>query len=286
MVEINLVKPIIKWAGGKRQIMKDIMNNFPSEFNNYHEPFIGGGSVMIELYNRGLLKNKKVYVSDNMKPLIDMYDIVYNFKDNLIKELSNEEQYKNTKEMYTVNKQKFNKLKDKTDNEQKILIATLFIYLNRVGFNGMYRENKKGEFNIPYGKQKNPTICNKEMIEKVNLMFNELNIEIKCQDFEDGYNHINNGDFIYFDPPYYSTFSQYTKNSFDENEHIRLKNYVKKLAEKGCKVAVSNSDTEYIRELYKDIPNIKFIDINVKRMINCKSSERGKVKKEILIINY
>lgn len=278
------VKPIIKWAGGKRQIMNDILNNFPNDFNNYHEPFIGSGSVVIEMYNRQMLKNKKIYISDNMKPLIDMYQAIYNNHEELIQELSKDEQYKNTKQIYDINKKTFNDIKDSVD--KTIQIAALFVYLNRVGFNGMYRENKKGEFNIPFGKQQNPNICNKQMIEQLNNLFNELHIEIKCQDFEKGYTNIKKGDFIYFDPPYYSTFSQYTKNTFDTNEHIRLKEYVKRLASEGCKIAVSNSDTEYIRDLYKDIPNIKFIDINVKRMINSKSSERGKIKKEILITNY
>jgi DNA adenine methylase len=221
------VKPIIKWAGGKRQIMKDIMDNFPDEFNNYHEPFIGSGSVLIEMYSRDMLVNKKVYISDNMKPLIDMYSVIYDKHEELIKELSKTEQYKNTKQMYTVNKTTFNQIKD---SERKVVeIAALFLYLNRVGFNGMYRENKKGEYNIPFGKQNNPTICNESLIKQLNKLFMDNDIDIKCQDFEKGYDNIKKGDFIYFDPPYYSTFSQYTKDIFGEKEHIRLKEYVKRI---------------------------------------------------------
>lgn len=282
------LKPLVKWAGGKRQIMNRLLEYFPHDFGNYYEPFLGGGSVFMELYNRGILKNRHVYLSDIMEPLITLYTTVKESPDQLLKFLS--ENYTNsqfTAEYYYNYRDKFNILKFKSrDDAERIEYACLFLYLNRLGFNGMYRENSKGLFNVPHGKHKNPCIYNEHHIQELSNVLNSKDINIKCSSYEEILSTAQQGDFIYMDPPYYGTFSQYNKDKFDMEEHVKLHNLYKELSSRGCKVAMSNSDNDFIRNLYSDIPNIRFIDILSTRMINCNIEDRMTLKNELLIVNY
>lgn len=290
-----MLKPIIKWVGGKRQIMDELIKFFPKKFNNYYEPFVGGGSVVLELWNNDILKNKQIMISDILDPLMNMFDVIKKYPNELIKELSSE-LYKNDKEQYGILKQEFNNIKTKITgkkvNGEEIMdsdlvyYASLFLFLNRTGFNGIYRENLKGEYNIPFGKQKNPVICNTELIKTTSLFLNEQNVEIKQCDYREIEKYVKKGDFIYIDPPYYNTFNSYSKTNFKKLEQVQLCEFYKRLTDLGCKVALSNSDDIFIRELYKNIPCVKIKEISVRRMVNCDIEGRKELKKELLILNY
>lgn len=280
-----MLKPLVKWAGGKRQIMKILLQHFPSEFNNYHEPFVGAASVFLEMFNRGLLADKKVYLSDVLAPLMNLYDVVKYNHENLIKEFSRDN-YQNNKDVYDVLREHFNALKNNITYDNQVKVAALFIYLNKTGFNGMYRENKNGQFNIPFGKQKQTCYYSYDNLMSLHSCLSNDNIHLSCCSYEQGFDFIETGDFIYMDPPYFNTFNNYNKDKFDEKEQQLLKDYFVKLSNKGCKVALSNSKEQFIIDLYKDVPNVRFIEFQVKRYVNSKGCDRKIPKSELLIVNY
>lgn len=290
-----MLRPIVKWVGGKRQVMDQIIKNFPAVFNNYHEPFVGGGSVFMELYNSNLLDNKKIYISDILDPLMNLYFIIKHAPDGLINELK-KDLYKNDKDVYNMLRIEFNNIKKKIIEQKRngivikenelIYYASLFLYLNKTNFNGIYRENLKGMYNIPFGKQKNPIICNEELIRRLHIFFNNNNIIIKQCDYINCENDIKEGDFVYIDPPYYNTFNNYSNINFKRDEQIKLMEFFKRLTAKGCKIALSNSDDIFIREIYKDILGVKIKEISVRRMVNSDVEGRKELKKELLITNY
>lgn len=292
-----VLKPVIKWVGGKRQVMKELIEFFPCEFGNYHEPFLGGGSVFMELWNRGLLENKEIYLSDILDPLMNLYFMIKCDKDGIINELKKQEFYQNTKENYIKLRGEFNILKEKLmdkklncevlDREEMIYYACLFLFLNKTGFNGIYRENSKGGYNVPYGKQKvlQMDILIKNIMEMANVL-KDKNIIIKQCDFLAIEDNIKGGDFIYIDPPYYNTFNKYSKTDFGKSQQIALVELFKRLTERGCKVAISNSDDPFIHELYKDIKGTRIEKLNVRRLVNSDIEGRKEIKKELLILNY
>jgi DNA adenine methylase len=281
-MEIDL-KPVMKWAGGKRNIMERLLSYFPSEFKNYHEPFLGGGSVVLEMTNRGLLKNKKVHISDIMEPLMNVYRVIKEDVGNLINELKSG--YTNDKETFMDKRNRFNEIKRDIPNNT-VECAALFLYLNRTCFNGIYRENNSGGYNVPFGKQKNPLICNEALLRQVGNWLRGGDITLRHCGYEETIGEINEGDFVYMDPPYYGTFTDYNKDAFGERSQEKLRDFYRELCRRGCKVALSNSNHEYIRKIYSDIPNVRFIEIPVKRMINSKGEDRKKVMTEVLIVNY
>lgn len=293
-------KPFIKWAGGKNQLLKEIRSIYPSglgnEINKYAEPFIGGGAVLFDILSRFELD--EVYISDINKELISVYETIRDRCSELIdileeiqtKHLSFDEEAR--KNYFYENRDRYNKLKDKTFDESSLEIAALFIYLNKTCFNGLYRVNSKGQFNVPSGVYKNPLICDKD---------NLFNVSIKLQgahivngDYRDSIDFIDENTFVYFDPPYRpltstASFTAYTKNLFDDESQRDLAEYVKKLTEIGAKVVVSNSDPKnhdvednFFDNLYAE-NNIERISAN--RMINSKGGGRGKIN-ELLITNY
>jgi DNA adenine methylase len=282
------LKPIIKWAGGKRQIMSAILQEFPREFNDYYEPFVGGGSVFMEMSNREILDDSKnIYLSDLMSPLIAMYSVVRDYCEELLLELSRDV-YINEKEKYDDIKKLYNTLKESNerDAEQSVKLVALFIFLNKTGFNGLYRENLSGKYNVPFGKQKSPTMINETCARELSEFLKKDNVHVKCASYEHIEETVKNGDFVYLDPPYYNTFTQYTNNKFEEDQQIQLKAFFQLLSNKGCKVALSNSDHPFIRELYNQLPGVRIIEIDVKRVINSKGQDRKLGKKELLIVNY
>ena len=274
--------PFVKWVGGKRGLLEQILPLFPREFDSYYEPFIGGGAVFFELFSKGLLKNKKVILSDINKELINTYNVV---KNNPYELISNLENYKkqHSKEFYY----KIRELdrKENYNNLSNLEKATRFIYLNKTCFNGLYRVNKKGYFNTPIGSYKNPNIADGNVILSASEALQD--VEILQQSFKEVLKQAKQGDFIYFDPPYYplnetSNFTSYDSNCFLEDEQFELFEVFDKLADKKVKVIQSNSDTNFIKELYK---NYDINIVNANRFINSKGSGRGKIT-EILIRNY
>lgn len=276
----KLVAPVVKWVGGKRQLLPEIKKYSPKKFNTYFEPFVGGGAVLFEL------QPKQAIVNDINKELINLYSVIQNNVEELIYKLSDTNTYSNTSECYYKIReldrepQKYNKLTG-IDRAARIL------YLNKTCYNGLYRVNSMGEFNSPFGSYKNPNIVNDITLKAVNKYFNESNIKFLNCDFEKTVKTAKKDDFVYFDPPYApisktSNFTGYNENGFGENEQIRLKELCDTLNKKGVKFLLSNSDCEFIRELYKDY---NIVTIKAKRAINSNGNNRGAVS-EVLIRNY
>ena len=273
-------KPFVKWVGGKRQLLKQFreLNLYPPECfnpesNTYFEPFVGGGAVFFDLLP------KHAELSDTNRELVMTYNVIKDNVDGLIKSLK---KHIYNKEYYLgVRAQDINELSD-------IEIASRFIFLNRTGFNGMYRVNKSGQFNVPFGRYKNPLICDEDNLRKVSEALQ--GITITHQDYKDVLELAKIGDFIYFDPPYYplnptSSFTAYTAKGFFEKEQIELRNTFVKLHERGCFVMLSNSDTPFINELYSGLEGVSVNKIIAGRAINSKGSKRGKIN-EVLVTNY
>ena len=269
-IEDNLVaQPFVKWVGGKRGLLSQMMEYIPEEFNNYFEPFVGGGALFFELYSRGRLKGKNVYLFDINEELINTYNIVKNNPDHS-KEFYYEIRLWDRQEGF----------KNKTNIEK----AARFIYLNRTCFNGLYRVNKKNQNNVPMGNYKNPKICNEKVIYGASKALQD--ITILNASYKEVLEYAKKDDLVYFDPPYYPlegspSFTSYSEFDFLDKEQEELFDTFLSLDKKGCNILHSNSHTEYIKELYKEY-EIKEIMAN--RMINSKSNDRGKIK-EILIRN-
>jgi DNA adenine methylase len=262
-------QPFIKWAGGKRGLLTQILDKFPKKFSNYYEPFLGGGAVFFELYSKGLLENKKIYLSDINSELINAYNVV---KNNPYELINNLEKFKkeHSKEFYYHIREMDRK--ENFKNLTNLARATRFIYLNKTCFNGLYRVNKKGYFNTPIGSYKNPNIVDRDIILSASEALQ--NAIILNQSFNEVITNTKKNDLIYFDPPYYplnvtSSFTAYNENEFLENKQIELFNVFEKLNNKGCFVLVSNSDTKFIKNLYKKY-DINLVQAN--RFINSKSN--------------
>lgn len=276
-------KPVIKWAGGKRLVMDKIIPFFPKTVTgDYHELFAGGLSVFFHLYNNKICNSKNIFVNDNNETLINMYKVLKNDFQALLTELGKEEYRINEKNFYK-NRKRFNELKSGLP-ENSIELSALFLFLNKSCFNGMYRENKNGEYNVPFCKKEAEMLNNSKIqdLKTLSEFLNTSNVCFTSKSFEACGDLIKKGDFVYMDPPYHNTFTGYSKTPFLEKEQILLKEFVDKLTERGVKVVVSNADTEFIKELYKDYTiNI----VEVKRVINSKVQERNKIYTELVITN-
>lgn len=270
----NKTYPIIKWVGGKRQLINQLIENMPKSFNKYFEPFFGGGALFFEL------QPKNAYISDINSELINLYCVIRDNPNDLIMELSKHE----------FSEEYFLKLRnlDRSDQYHKltdIQKASRFIYLNKTCFNGLYRVNAKGEFNVPFGKYKNPKIFDEVNLLRCSNLLKK--IEIRNESFEKILNNVKKGDFVYFDPPYAplnktSNFTSYTKDGFGVEMQIRLKEVCDELNQKKVFFMLSNSDTGLINELYEKY-NIN--KIFASRMVNSKAHLRGKIS-EVLVKNY
>ena len=296
IIKKGTVKPFLKWAGGKGQLIDEIEKFYPfdKKINKYAEPFIGGGAVLFDILNKFELE--KIYISDVNIELINCYRVIKENVHGLIKKLRRIEdeflarEKEDRKIYYYEKREKFNKLKLENNNE-KINRAALMIFLNRTCFNGLYRVNKKGLFNVPMGDYKNPKICDEENL--INVSNKLRNVEIIYGDYRKSYDFIDENTFVYFDPPYRplnqtSSFTSYTEYIFGDKEQIELSEYFRLLNKKGAKLLLSNSDPknvdindEFFDNLYKEF-DIKRIEAS--RAINSKGSKRGKVT-EILVNN-
>lgn len=269
--------PFLKWAGGKGQLLRQYEAFFPLDFNNFLEPFVGGGAVFFYLFNTGRLQDrKKIFLIDSNEELINCYSVIKEGVEKLIKILNNPK-FINTEET-------FYKIRAEEPKE-RFERAARTIYLNKTCFNGLYRVNSKGKFNVPFGGYKNPLICNYRNLIAVSLALQ--NVDILHNDFDKCLDLAKKEDFIYFDPPYQplnktSSFTSYTKEPFGEKEQVKLSKVFRELDKIGCKIMLSNSDTSFIRKLYK---NFRIKVVFAKRAINCKASGRGAIS-ELVILNY
>lgn len=272
-------KPFVKWAGGKRQILDKLIKYVPEDFNTYYEPFVGGGALFFEL------SPKNAVINDSNEELINVFRCIKE-EEKLTKmcnELNHHEANHSEEYYYKIrnidrDKNKFNRLSDYKR-------AARTIYLNKACFNGLYRVNSKGEFNVPFGKKLKVNTYEGQNIGIIHAYLNFNNIKILSIDFEEAVKDAKEGDFIYFDPPYdsdTSTFNSYTEDGFSKDEQIRLSNVFKNLSDRGCYVMLSNHNTVLINELYKDFYIHK---ITAKRNINSNGKKRGKVE-EVIITNY
>ena len=271
-------KPFVKWAGGKRQILDKLKQYIPPKYNTYYEPFVGGGALFFEL------APKNAVINDSNKELMNIYEVLcdHDKYTKMCKILNQYETLNNEKFYYEIrNKDKEKSFSRLCDYKK----AARTIYLNKSCFNGLYRVNKKGYFNVPYNKKDHINTYDGENLLTIHMQLTMNNVKILCIDFEESVKDAKKGDFIYFDPPYDSethTFNSYTEEGFGKKEQIRLSEVFKDLDKRGCYVMLSNHNTSLVNELYKDF-NIHLIE--AKRSINSKGNKRGKVE-EVIITNY
>lgn len=289
-------KPFVKWAGGKSQLISEIRKKYPKNIKCYCEPFVGGGAVLFDILAN--YKPEKVLINDINKELIITYYQLQNNVDNLIKKLfalQNEfisADLEQRKIIYNNNRKLYNSLKNKSCENIELEIASLFIFLNKTCFNGLYRVNKNGDFNVPMGSYKNPLICDEFNLKKSSSLLK--NVKIICGDYSRCIDYINDETFVYIDPPYRpltqtSSFTSYSAKVFDDKEQIRLAKFINIISEKGAIVVASNSDPQntdendmFFDNLYR---NYSIKRIQAKRAINSKSEGRGNVS-ELLISNF
>lgn len=295
-----MARPFLKWAGGKGQLLPEIQKKYPAglgrTINRYCEPFIGGGAVLFDILKN--YKIKDVYISDINRDLINTYLVIQNDVQVLIKKLEKlQDKYialnsNERKSLYGELRDEFNNLKINHFLSQNVEKAVLFIFLNKTCFNGLYRVNKKGLFNVPMGLYKKPLICDKNNLMDVSKILK--NVEIYCEDYSNAMFFIDEKTLVYIDPPYRpltetSSFNSYNKVNFDDKEQIRLADFVKSLDRLGAKVIISNSDPKNIDiddVFFDELYSTFFISrVTAKRMINSKISNRGAIS-ELLINNY
>lgn len=273
-------KPFVKWVGGKRQLLAQFrsMNLYPPEkfdpkTGSYFEPFVGGGAVFFDLLP------EKAHLSDLNSDLVTTYNVIKNNVEELILLLK---KHRYEKEYYL-------KIRAQDAKELPLIdIAARFIYLNRSCFNGMYRVNSQGQFNVPFGGYSNPVICDEDNLRKVSKALKD--VEIKNQDYKEVLKKAKKNDFVYFDPPYYpvsktASFTSYTKESFLDKEQIELRDTFLELSKRGCYVMLSNSDTPFINKIYSGFKGVRINKVVAGRAINSKGSGRGKIT-EVLVTNY
>lgn len=267
--------PFVKWAGGKRQLLESLSVRMPEEYKDYYEPFVGGGALLFHQ------KPAWAFINDINRELIHAYTEIRDHVNHLTVVLGSMDQVTCTKEFYYEMRERYNgKLKAEDYDTE---MAALFIYLNKHCFNGLYRVNQKGQFNVPWNQKEQVRSVDVENIKNVSYYLKS--VTITCQDFEKSLETAKKGDFIYFDSPYAplnpASFDSYTKEGFTEEEHRRLSKVFKELSDRGCYCMLTNHNTELIQELYQDYLRE---EVDVRRAIN--SDPKKRVGKELIIRNY
>lgn len=287
------VKSFIKWAGGKGQLLDIIREKYPESINRYCEPFVGGGAVLLDVLAN--FKPKEVLINDINQELINAYIHIRDNAEDIIDSLSDmQEKFWNMnsnqqKEYFYIQRDKFNN--GIRNNTHDISMAILFIFLNKTCFNGLYRVNRQGFYNVPIGSYKKPNICDPDNIRIISSLLQ--NVQIKCGDYNRCSDFIDENTFVYIDPPYRplnktSSFNAYNENKFGDKQQIQLAQFLELLSKKGAKIVASNSDPKNIDKddnFFDDI--YKSFNINrvkAKRMINSKGSGRGNLN-ELIIFN-
>ncbi len=272
------IAPFIKWAGGKRQLLAQIRERMPASFNNYYEPFVGGGAVIFDLLP------KSAVINDINKALVNAYKQICNASDDFLKKLKelDEAMWEDGKEYYYSLREHYN---DKLMREEfDVELAALFVFINKHCFNGLYRVNGKGLFNVPFNNSRN-TSCDENSIKAISEYLK--NVTILEGDFQVACQNAKKGDFVFIDSPYAplnpTSFESYTKEGFDIESHKRLADLYDELTTRGCYCMLTNHNTELINELY-GYKGYKMDVVSVKRMINSDATNR--VGKEVIICNY
>ena len=272
------INPFIKWVGGKRQLLEILRERMPKTYSRYYEPFIGGGALLLDV------QPKNAVINDVNKQLLNVYRQLKADAETVISILRELDSVECDKEHY---------LKKRTEYNKKIAAhildaecAALTIWINKHCFNGLYRVNSKGLFNVPYNNKIGGVSMNEENLRTIGLYLNSGNIEIREGDFETACADVKAGDFVYFDSPYIpvsetANFTDYTKDGFSYEDHCRLAELSKRLDNAGVKIMLSNNDVDLVHELYD---GFKIKGVDVKRAINRDASKR--TGKEVIITNY
>ena len=282
------VKPFLKWAGGKTQLLNILRDNYPSDKTKYAEPFVGGGAVLFDVLQNCNIK--EAYISDSNQKLIHTYKVIRDSVQSLIMVLECiQGKYRGAadkKEFYMEHRKIFNETKE------NLLSAALMIFLNKTCFNGLYRVNRKGDFNVPFANPANPQIFSRENLMRISELLQP--VQIVCGSYSEARQFIDSDTFVYFDPPYRpltktAGFTSYSSDGFDDEEQIRLAAFVREMSGKGASVMVSNSDPHnvdetdnFFDELYQDFDIQR---VSARRSINRDGAKRGKVT-DLLIKNF
>ena len=280
-------RPFTKWAGGKTKLLPELVKRVPERFGAYHEPFVGGGALFWHLASVGRLDGKKrrVTLSDACEPLMRTYRAIRDDVSSVIRHLKKKpitEEY-----FYKTRSMSADVLRGQSDAE----VAAWFIYVNKTCFNGIYRVNGSGVFNVPWGKwlpHKLPTTCDESNLRACSATLVELGAVLNVRSFDKTLDYVKKGDLIYFDPPYLPTsatadFTTYTSGGFDYDDHVRLRDVALELKKRGVHVLLSNSNVPLVRELYEAHPkHFKVDEVMAARSINSDGAKRGLVK-EILV---
>jgi DNA adenine methylase len=269
-------KPVVKWAGGKTRMLDQLSKYFPCEYVNYHEPFMGGGAVFFYLFSEINSRKAKAYLSDSIEEIINLYRVIRDDVEMLITTAKN----------HIYDEKYYYNLRSQNPAELcAVQRASRILYLNKTCFNGLYRVNSKGQFNVSFGDYNDPVIVNEESLRNASSAFQQA--ELSAGDFEMVLENAAAGDFVYLDPPYVplsptSSFTGYTAGSFGFADHRRLREVFGILQARGCYVMMSNSNTEFVRDLYRGC-NTK--TINATRAINSVATKRGAIK-ELVVLSY
>ena len=290
-----MCKPFIKWAGGKNQLLNEIRLKYPKNFTKYCEPFVGGGAVLFDILEK--YKIEEILINDINFELMNTYIQIKENLNQLINRLMNfQKEYNSVNEekrlsIYLRKRDEYNLLLTNYKKNDLINKSALFIFLNKTCFNGLYRVNRDGKFNVPKGLYKSPIICDEKNLEVINKLL--TNVSIIYGDFELCENFIDKNTFVYVDPPYRplnntASFTAYDKMNFDDNEQKRLCRFIDKIVNKGAKIVLSNSDPKNIDSndnFFDDLySKYSITRIDAKRVINSKGNNRGLIK-ELLIAN-
>jgi DNA adenine methylase len=272
--------PFIKWAGGKRQLLVELDRRLPPCWNTYYEPFVGGGALLVHLDNHNRIS--RAVISDLNSELVNLYRMVQKNPGDLISALS-DETFRNDEASYKIKKEQFNTLIG--DPEHEIERAALLIYLNKHGFNGLWRVNSRGKFNVPFGSHKKRSIPSDASIMKFSALLEK--VTVLDADFETAVKPARRGDFIYFDSPYHplsktASFTDYNSRGFPFHDQERLARIFRKLSKKGLYLMLSNSKVQVIEDLYE---GFCIETVEAKRFINCNGERRSGIQ-EIIVTNY
>ena len=297
------IRPLLKWAGGKRQLLPHLRRFYPPSFNRYIEPFFGSGAVFFDLYGSGRLRDRDVVLIDSNADLIGCYETVRAQPDEVageLQRLADAHAQGGQSQYYVVRDEQFNPTRDRLrDGAGRIAytpqLAAMLIYLNRTGFNGLFRVNARGEFNVPAGRYERPRIADREKLARVSAALSGARVTLVWGSFDAAADIAEPGDFVYFDPPYApvsrtASFTSYTGPRFHARDQERLQQLVVSLAGRGCFVMVSNSTAEEIAALYERnadarAAGLRALRVPARRAINSNATRRGPVE-EFLITNY
>lgn len=266
--------PFLKWAGGKRQLLSELLSRADrvAPFERYHEPFVGGGALFFEMYSTARLGRKRAFLSDSNPRLIETYQAIQADVEVVLDELEAHAKRHSKEHYYDV----------RSSTPQT---PARIIYLNRTCFNGLYRENSRGEFNVPMGRYANPKICDAPNLRAVSAALRRAKLE--CRPFESVLDRAKPGDFVYFDPPYHpvsktASFTAYARGGFGEDEQRKLASVFAELDRKSVKTMLSNSMTPLVLELYA---KFRIDTVHANRAVNCRADQRGKIQ-EALVLNF